>query len=83
MSTAWPGVSFTTLGRVGRATFFPARPGDGAMNRVIAIGSGLTILGVCGYGMGVVIAYPGRALSVTAVMVGIALVAISGTEANS
>lgn len=53
------------------------------MNRVIAIGSGLTILGVCGYGMGVVIAYPGRALSVTAVMVGIALVAISGTEANS
>jgi hypothetical protein len=46
------------------------------MNRVLAAGVVLTAAGIAGYVAGVVAAYPGRAFSVTAIMVGITLVAI-------
>lgn len=46
------------------------------MNRVLAIGALLTILGVTGYAIGISTAYPARAFSVTLVMVGVALVAM-------
>jgi hypothetical protein len=46
------------------------------MNREFWLGLVLTIIGIAAYIQGLRVAYPGRALSVTAVMVGIALVAI-------
>lgn len=46
------------------------------MNRLVAAGLGLVAVGLLGYGAGVVVAYPGRAFSVTAVMVGVTLLAI-------
>ena len=46
------------------------------MDRTFTVGAGLTVVGVCGYAGGVFVAYPGRALSLTAVMVGITLAAI-------
>jgi hypothetical protein len=50
---------------------------DGTHGRtVLAAGGALTLLGVVGYGAGVFEAYPGRAFSVTTVMVGITLLAI-------
>lgn len=50
------------------------------MNRLLAGGVALTALGVAGYGLGLVVAYPGRAVSVTAVMVGLTLVAIRNAD---
>ena len=47
---------------------------------VFAVGAALTLLGVAGYVVGVVVAYPGRALSVTGVMVGLTLLAIGNAE---
>lgn len=47
------------------------------MHRTFGAGFLCTCLGVVGYLAGVFYAYPGRALSVPAVMVGITLVAIS------
>lgn len=38
----------------------------------------VTLLGLVGYGVGAAVAYPGRAFSVTAVMLGVTLVAIGG-----
>ncbi|WP_227376428.1 hypothetical protein [Haladaptatus halobius] len=49
------------------------------MNRTLAFGLALTILGLVGYLLGVVAPYPGRAFSITGVMVGITLVAIGNT----
>ncbi|MFT4890801.1 MAG: hypothetical protein ACI9YT_001722 [Halobacteriales archaeon] len=46
------------------------------MNRIFATGVVLTGLGVAGYALGIVTAYPGRAFSVTAVLVGLATLAI-------
>lgn len=46
------------------------------MNRVLALGAVLAIGGLAGYVAGVAVAYPGRSLSVTAVVVGITLLAI-------
>ena len=46
------------------------------MDRRFLIGAVLTGLGVCGYAVGTVVAYPGRAFSLTAVMLGITLAAI-------
>lgn len=46
------------------------------MDRRFLLGVGLTVVGVCGYAVGTVVAYPGRAFSLTAVMLGITLVAI-------
>lgn len=47
------------------------------MSRGTVLGAGLVVAGVAGYAAGVVVAYPGRAFSLTAVMVGTALLAIS------
>lgn len=41
------------------------------MNSVFALGAAVTALGVAGYAAGVAAAYPGRAFSLTAVMVGV------------
>lgn len=42
------------------------------------LGSALLAVGLIGYGYGVVSPYPGRSFTVTAVMVGIALIAMHG-----
>jgi hypothetical protein len=47
------------------------------MDRVRAAGVVLTGLAIVGYVLGVETPYPGRALSVTGLMVGIALIAVS------
>jgi len=46
------------------------------MDRTFILGAGLTLGGVCGYVGGVLVTYPGRAVSLTAIMVGITLAAI-------
>jgi hypothetical protein len=46
------------------------------MDRTFTIGAGLTAAGVCGYVVGLLVTYPGRAFSLTAIMVGITLAAI-------
>ncbi|MBV0901980.1 hypothetical protein [Haloarcula salina] len=46
------------------------------MNRVFAAGAALTLAGIAGYLLGVVAAYPGRSLSVAAVMVGLTVAAV-------
>lgn len=46
------------------------------MDRAFAIGAVLTGSGLVGYLLGLAVSYPGRAFSVTAVMVGITLAAI-------
>jgi len=46
------------------------------MDRTFILGAGLTALGVGGYVGGLVVSYPGRGFSITAVMVGITLAAI-------
>lgn len=48
------------------------------MNRTFATGVVLMAGGVVGYVAGVVSPYPGRALSITGVMVGLTLVALGG-----
>lgn len=50
------------------------------MDRTRLAGIGLLGLGLVGYLAGVVAPYPGRAFSVTAVMVGITLAAIGGVS---
>lgn len=45
------------------------------MDSVRAGGGLLTVLGVAGYALGLVAPYPGRAFSLTAVMVGVTLAA--------
>lgn len=47
------------------------------MNRPLAGGVVLTAVGITGYLAGVLVDYPGRAFSLTAVMVGLTVVAIS------
>ena len=49
------------------------------MNWPLVAGVGLTVAGLVGYTVGVLAMYPGRALAVTAVMVGVTLVAVAGT----
>ncbi|MFC6825347.1 hypothetical protein [Halopelagius fulvigenes] len=46
------------------------------MNRLRAAGIALTVLGVVGYVLGTVEAYPGRSASVIGVMVGVTLYSI-------
>lgn len=46
------------------------------MDRSTIGGIGLSLVGLIGYVIGIYVAYPGRAFSITAVMIGIALVAI-------
>lgn len=47
------------------------------MERSTLAGLGLFTVGLVGYVVGVYVAYPGRAFSITAIVVGIALVAIA------
>ncbi|MFC7165756.1 hypothetical protein [Halospeciosus flavus] len=49
------------------------------MNAVFGAGLSLTALGLLGYAVGVFVPYPGRAFSVTALMVGVTL-AVVGTH---
>ncbi|MFC6724123.1 hypothetical protein ACFQE1_06990 [Halobium palmae] len=54
-----------------------------AANRTFLLGGGLTALSLLGYAVGVVVAYPGRAFSLTGLMVGLTLLAIgSGGSAG-
>jgi len=46
------------------------------MNRILAAGLLVTLVGVVGYTVGLWVVYPGRAFSVTVAMVGITLTAI-------
>ncbi|MFC7138869.1 hypothetical protein ACFQMA_03335 [Halosimplex aquaticum] len=46
------------------------------MNAQLALGLGLTALGLLGYVVGIETAYPGRSFAVTAVMVGVTMAAI-------
>ncbi|QKY21142.1 hypothetical protein B4589_012445 [Halolamina sp. CBA1230] len=46
------------------------------MERRRVAGGGLLVAGLCGYVAGIYAPYPGRAFSLTAVMVGVVLVAI-------
>ncbi|MFB6107523.1 MAG: hypothetical protein ABEJ82_01620 [Haloplanus sp.] len=51
------------------------------MDRRFTVGAGLSGVGVCAYVVGVLVPYPGRAFSLTAVMVGITFMAIGEREA--
>ena len=56
------------------------------MGREVFLGAGLSVGGFVGYVVGIYVAYPGRAFSLTAVMVGLTLVAIAQhprTEADA
>jgi len=46
------------------------------MNRSALVGIGLFVAGIVGYVAGIYVAYPGRGFTITAVMIGLALVAI-------
>ena len=52
----------------------------GGMKREFALGAVLSAMGVAGYVVGVYVAYPGRSLSLTAVMMGITLLAIGSAS---
>ena len=53
------------------------------MNRTFALGAALTGGGVLGYAVGIATPYPGRAFTVTAVMVGVTLLAIGRTDGEA
>jgi len=46
------------------------------MNRLSVGGVVLTLVGIAGYAVGTSVAYPGRSVSVTAVMVGLTMAAV-------
>ncbi|MFB6105292.1 MAG: hypothetical protein ABEJ57_09495 [Halobacteriaceae archaeon] len=48
------------------------------MDRIAWLGSVCTGLGLVGYGLGVVVGYPGRELAIVAVLVGVTILAIGG-----
>jgi hypothetical protein len=48
------------------------------MERLRALGTGLAVLALAGYAAGVWIAYPGRAVSLVAFMIGVTLTAVGG-----
>lgn len=48
------------------------------MNRLRAVGVALVVAGVVGYVAGIVAPYPGRAFSITGVMVGVTLIGVGG-----
>lgn len=50
------------------------------MNRVVAAGASLTLVGIGAYAVGIFVAYPGRAFSLTALMVGVSLLAVGGSN---
>ncbi|GAB3688632.1 hypothetical protein GCM10028857_23020 [Salinarchaeum chitinilyticum] len=49
------------------------------MHRLVAVGVALLGLGLLGYVVGIETAYPGRAFSVTAIMVGIGFLGLGRT----
>jgi len=49
------------------------------MRRTRAAGLALAGVGIGGYAVGATVAYPGRALSLPAVMVGVTLAAVGGS----
>jgi hypothetical protein len=51
-------------------------------NAPLVAGLALVALGTVGYVVGVLVAYPGRSLSVAGVAVGIALLAVGGGRAS-
>jgi len=53
------------------------------MDRTFIVGAGLTVVGVLGYVVGALADYPGRAFSLTAIMVGITLAAIGDQRGTS
>lgn len=50
------------------------------MNGLLVTGGALSIAGVAGYLLGLFVVYPGRAFSLTVVMVGLTLLAIGVGE---
>lgn len=50
------------------------------MNRTLLAGLVVVTIGLAGYLAGIAVAYPGRALSVTAVMIGATLVAVGRAD---
>ena len=48
------------------------------MQRRVLAGWGLLVAGLLGYAAGIYVPYPGRAFSLTAIMVGIVLVVVGG-----
>ncbi len=50
------------------------------MDRTRALGTVVTAVAVAGYAVGIWVAYPGRAVSIAAFMVGATLVAVGGQE---
>ncbi|GAA0216409.1 hypothetical protein GCM10009000_033960 [Halobacterium noricense] len=52
------------------------------MDRSTIAGIVLSLIGLIGYVAGIYVAYPGRAFSITVLMVGIALVAIAQQSAT-
>lgn len=57
-------------------SFFSPAPEPDGVNAVGLFGWILTAVGLVGYGLGVGTPYPGRAFAITAVMAGVALVAM-------
>lgn len=53
------------------------------MNRTLAAGCLLTGGGLVGYGVGVVAPYPGRAFSLTSIIVGATLIAVGSGEGRT
>ena len=53
------------------------------MDRTFLAGAALTGVGLCGYVAGTVVTYPGRAFSLTALMVGITLAAVGDRGATA
>jgi hypothetical protein len=58
------------------AEIFACPREKGGMDRTFLAGAALSVAGIGGYLAGVAVAYPGRAFSLTAGMVGITLVAV-------
>lgn len=50
------------------------------MHRLRALGAALSVLALAGYSVGVFVAYPGRAVSIALLMVGVTLVVVGGSE---
>ena len=71
-----------TLDAARRATFLVPACERPRMDEILVAGGALTIGGVAGYALGTVRPYPGRSLSITAVMIGLTLLAASGRRGS-